>query len=364
MDIPFVVSQSNHGQRKDRLSKNLLFHFRPRRVAPEALRFSLTWGLGGLAAWLVVQQLISGVLLSVFYKPLPASAYASVVKIQDRLFLGRLLRNLHHWTGHALVLIVFFHFLRVFLNGGFAPPRHRNWFIGLGLGLFILPANFSGYLLPWDQLSYWAVTVVTAMLNYLPGIGPALMKIVRGGAEVGENTLTLFYSIHTTLVPLALFLLMAYHFWFVRRNGGILIPARQKKEEAHHPETVPAQALFVREIAFAAVASCLLLLFSMFVDAPLGNMANPGFTPAVVKAPWYFLGIQELLLHLHPVIVVCFLPLFIGAFLVGLPWFATRSGIGFPMLRIFFLAGIALLLGLTITGIWFRGPGMEWVWPW
>ncbi len=345
--------------------KSLFLHARPRMVPEEALRFSLTWGLGGMAALMVVLQMATGLLLSFFYEPFPVQAYESVQHIQSTVFLGRLVRNMHHWTGHALIIVIFLHLLRVFLSGSFYPPRQRNWLVGLGLGVTILTANFSGYLLPWDQLSYWAVTIVTSMLEYIPLIGTSLQEIIRGGVEVEAATLRLFFSIHTPLVPLFLFLLMAYHFWFVRKAGGVLISKKGPTTYMEKPKLVPAiPELLVREVAFAAVVVCVLLLFSMFVDAPLGNMANPQLTPTAVKAPWYFLGAQELLLHVHPVIAVCVLPLFITLFLIILPFSRKKKDKPGILVKTLFFAGVVSLLGLTVTGIWFRGPGMTLVWPW
>jgi len=253
--------------------------------------------------------------------------------------------------------------LRVFLSGAFYPPRHRNWLIGLGLGLIILLANFSGYLLPWDQLSYWAVTIAGAMLAYVPFIGIPLQKVIIGGGEVGAATLQLFYAIHTTVVPVALFLFMAYHFWFVRKAGGVLLPVKEQAAD-RKKITVPLAELLVREFSFAALVSCVLLLFAMAVDAPLGAMANPQLTPQNVKAPWYFLGAQELLLHVPPLVAVCVLPLLVTLFLVLLPFVGNRTGRPGKVLGFIFLGGTLGLLVLTVTGIWFRGPGMILVWPW
>ncbi len=348
------------------MTKNLLLHFRPRRVPVEAIRFTLTWGLGGMAALMIVQQLMTGLLLGFFYEPIPVHAYSSVQHIQDTVFLGRLVRNLHHWTGHGLIIVVLLHLLRVFLHGAFQPPRHRNWLVGLALAVLVLTANFSGYLLPWDQLSFWAVTIATSMLAYIPVIGESLQQIMRGGEEVGAATLQLFYFFHTTLVPLGLFLLMGYHFWFVRKAGGVLLPVKDQALAETKIQTVTIHELLTKEVAFAAMITCVLLLFSMVVNAPLGEMANPALTPENVKAPWYFLGLQELLLHVPPLVAVSVLPALVAVFLVLLP-FVTRKVTGKTgriVTMTLFLGGTVCLLLLTITGIWFRGPAMTLVWPW
>lgn len=319
-----------------------------------------------MAALMVLQQLFTGLLLGFFYEPLPVRAYESVQHIQNTVFLGRLVRNMHHWTGHALIIVVFLHLLRVFVSGAFYSPRRGNWLVGLGLALLVLTANFSGYLLPWDQLSYWAVTIATSMLGYIPLIGTHLHEWIRGGEEVGAATLQIFYSFHTTFVPVALFLLMAYHFWFVRKAGGVLLPDRGKEQvvDTKKQKTVSINELLVQEVSFAAVVTCILMLFSMIVDAPLGNMANPALTPASVKAPWYFLGAQELLLHVHPLVAVCVLPLFIALFLILLPFGRNQTGRLDSLAKTLFFSGTSFLLLLTIIGIWFRGPAMTLVWPW
>lgn len=346
------------------MKRSLLLHFRPRRLPEGALRFSLTWGLGGMAALLVVQQMVSGLLLGFFYEPLPVQAYVSVLHIQDHVFLGKLVRNMHHWGGHGLVIVVFLHMLRVFLCGAFRSPRYKNWLVGLGLGLLILLANFSGYLLPWDQLSYWAVTIATSMLGTIPVIGQTLLELMRGGEDVGAPTLQLFHSVHTGLVPIALLGLMVYHFWFVRKAGGVLLVSGEPGEtgKGEYVDAVPE--LLLREISFASAVICGLLLFSMFVDAPLGSMANPALTPPTVKAPWYFLGAQELLLHVPAIVAVCILPLFVLLFLLLFPLVGKKEGRPAGLIRFVFFGGLLLLMGLTFIGIFLRGEAMTLVLPW
>ncbi len=164
---------------------------------------------------------------------------------------------------------------------------------------------------------------------------------------------------------MTLFLLLIYHFWFVRKAGGVLLLGKNLAARMDKRKFVPVVPdLLVRELAFAAIVTCVLLLCSMFFDAPLGTMANPHLTPESVKAPWYFLGAQELLLHVHPLVAVFFLPLTIGSFLVLLPFVKTKEDQLPPLLKALFLSGVGFLLILTITGIWFRGPGMRLMLPW
>lgn len=345
------------------MKRDLFLHTRPRTVPAEALRFRLTWGLGGAAALMVMVQLITGLLLNFSYDPSPLAAYSSVQHIHFDALFGRLFRNLHHWTGHALIVIVFLHMLRVFLSSAYRGPRHLNWIIGLGLFFLILLANFSGYLLPWDQRAYWAVTIATSILEYLPGCGATLLEIVRGGSDVGAATLHIFHTLHSGVLPLLLLFLMTWHFWKIRRAGGLFL---KEGEEGTFKSTKPptnrlsaSPHLFVREKAAAAVVLAALLYPSIFFNAPLGALANPGLTPATVKAPWYFIGLQELLIHVNPVVVVLALPPLMAGFLLFFPLVKEENINGNRLARLFFLGLVAGYAILTIIGLFFRGPGMQ-----
>ena len=341
------------------MNNNFFFHLRPKKVPAGALRFSLTWGLGGAAALMIGIQLVTGLLLNFAYEPFPVHSYLSVQHIQTELFLGQLIRNLHHWTGHFLLLVVFLHLLRVFFSGAYFRPRRSTWYSGLLLLLLVLAANFTGYLLPWDQLAFWATTIATSMLAYIPVVGELLQNLILGGTELSGNTLHIFYSFHTTLLPLAFLFCMFYHFWRIRKTGGVKIDNADKQNML---PVVPE--LLVRELAFAAVLICFLLLFSMLFDAPLTAMANPGLTPETVKAPWFFLWLQELLLHMQPVPAICLLPLAFGSFLLLLPFLGQKNGNASLSIRIIMLCFFLTIISLTITGIWFRGAGMKLTMPW
>ncbi|HIE06528.1 MAG TPA: hypothetical protein EYP64_00630 [Desulfarculaceae bacterium] len=350
-----------------KLKRTLFLHARPRMVPTEALRFRLTWGLGGAAALMVVVQLITGALLNFSYDPSIPAAYVSVQYIHYDVLCGSLFRNLHHWTGHALIVIVFLHMLRVFFSSAYRSPRHLNWIIGLGLFFLILLANFSGYLLPWDQRAYWAVTIATSILEYLPGVGPALLEIVRGGSDVGSATLRIFHTLHSGVLPLLLLFLMTWHFWKIRRAGGLFL--QETGADKHQSETQPTNRLsarphlFVREKAAAAVVMVALLYPSIFFNAPLGALANPGMTPQTVKAPWYFIGLQELLIHVNPVVVVLVLVPLTILFLLFFPFVKEDNIKGYRSVRLIFISLVTGLIVLTIIGLCFRGPGMHLVWP-
>jgi len=335
------------------LFNGLILHFRPRSLPERTLKFTLTWGLGGMAVVLVVGLFATGLMMKLIYQPVPDRAYASIIHLQDTILFGRLIRNIHHWSGNALLLVAFLHFLRVFFSGAFHPPRQFNWVIGLAMFLLVLGSNFTGYLLPWDQLAYWAITICTGMLEYIPGIGAGLQKLVRGGADIGPATLSNFYAIHTALIPAGLLMLMPFHFWRVRKSGGLVIP-RRPQEDPHDRGSMVAAIpnLIVRELAVAAVLVALILVAAVLVDAPLGEKANPGLSPNPTKAPWYFAGLQELLLHFHPLFAVLIIPVVTLGMLFMLPYlrYDTESaGIWFVSYRGRKTAVAAALLAAVLT---------------
>ncbi len=304
----------------------LLLHFRPARVPSETLALSLSWGLGGMAATLAAVQLMTGMLLKFVYDPTPAGAYASI-QLLIASPMGRLMRNLHHWGANVLILVVFLHFLRVFFTSAFHRPRRMNWLIGLALLAAVVLSNFTGYLLPWDQLAYWAVTVSTGMLEYIPLAGLPLQQWLRGGPDLGPQTLRLFYALHTALLPVLLTGLMGFHFWRVRRAGGLVRPAASAERPG--AARLPAWPhLWIREMAMTAVILAVLLVLAVGLDAPLKNPANPGLSPNPTQAPWYFAGFQELLLHVHPILAVFVIPLMGGAALIALPFWPYRTDPG------------------------------------
>jgi quinol-cytochrome oxidoreductase complex cytochrome b subunit len=316
-------------ERKRFILGYLVLHLRPVTVPETTLRFTLSWGLGGMAIVLVLLQLATGVLLKFAYVPIPAQAYASITQLEDEVLFGAFVRNIHHWSAHFLVLVIFLHWLRVFFTGAFLPPRQFNWVIGLGLLLLVLASNFTGYLLPWDQLAYWGTTICIGMLEYVPGIGSRLQNMIRGGPEIGPDTLRIFFATHTTVLPLLIVTLMAFHFWRVRKAGGLVRPGSASGVHAGEPQRIPTMPhLLLRETVVALAVVGFVFLFSAVLDAPLGKPANPGLSPNPTKAPWYFAGLQEMLLHFHPVFAVFVLPvLLLGAFLV-LPYvnYGTATG--------------------------------------
>ncbi len=346
----------NDRERRRIILDHLVLHFRPIRATARTLRFTHTWGLGGMAALLFGVLVATGTLMMFVYEPSPGLAWESVASIRRDVFFGRLVRNVHHWSAHLLILIVFLHFLRVFFTGAWHGKRRFNWVIGLGLFAGVLAANFTGYLLPWDQLSYWAITIVTSMLEYVPWIGEGLRNLVRGGPEIGPRTLILFYTLHTAVIPVLLALLMAWHFWRVRKAGGVVVPRAPGESVPEDLQRVLSWPhLLVREFVVALVLLAGIGIVSVFFDAGLGDAANPGMSPNPAKAPWYFLGAQELLLHFHPFAAVMVLPGLAAAALLLLPYFryeTDAAGVFLVSRKGRRMAAAAAAAALVITPAW------------
>jgi quinol-cytochrome oxidoreductase complex cytochrome b subunit len=428
--------------RKRVIINNLLLHFRPVHVPEATIRYTHTWGLGGMSALLFVVLAATGVLLLFVYEPSPGAAYDSIVTIQREVFFGKLVRNVHYWSANLLIAVVVLHLLRTYLTGAYHAPRQFTWVIGLALLLGVVISNFPGYLLPWDQLSYWATTIVVGMIGYVPFFGEGLAGVIRGGPEVGSATLVKFYAFHTTVNPLLIIMLMAWHFWRVRKARGVVVPRAPGEAYDERPNRVlMVPHLLLRELCVALILIALVMVVSLLFSAPLGDAANPGMSPNPVKAPWYFVGVQELLLHFHPLIAVVLIPLTVAVGLLLIPYLAyERDTAGVFMMshrgrRLGLAAAVSALiltplwiaadefwidfaawlpaaptavsngivpvailaaLGagfyvylrraraasnneaiqtvvvflmvafavLTMTGVWFRGPGMALAWPW
>lgn len=331
----------------------LIFHFRPIRLAEKTARYTHTWGLGGMSAVLFLLLASTGVLLMFVYEPSPGPAYDSIVTLQNDVFFGKLVRNVHHWSANFLIIVVLLHLLRVYLTGAYHAPRQFNWVLGVSLLLCVLTSNFTGYLLPWDQLSYWATTIVTGMVKYVPFAGGWLQGVIRGGADVGSATLIYFYAAHTTVVPVLIIVLMAFHFWRVRKARGVVVPRSPDAEPEEKPEMVLTMPhLLLREFAVALVLIAFVMVFALLFDAPLGEAANPGMSPNPAKAPWYFLGFQELLLHFHPLFAVVLFPLLAVTGLLLIPYIRydrDTSGVFMMSLEGRRLARVAAAAALLLT---------------
>ena len=360
---------------------NVFLHLHSVRTHGWSLRWSTTFGLGIAAFSCFFVLLVTGVLLMFYYKPYPEVAYLSIKDIHFIVPTGRFMRNIHRWSGNMMVVVVLLHMARVFYTAAYRPPREFNWVMGMGLLVVTLGLSFTGYLLPWDQLAYWAITIganiaqspreVTDALGITEwfDVGGLQKLILLGSEDVGEEALIRFYLFHVMILPLVLAMLVAVHFWRIRKDGGLAKPvdadsrlgppagglypvfteAPQKTYSlaaivkgrtpivGQGPEqTVPSMPhLMFAEAAVFMLTILLSVLFAIFLDTPLKEVANPAVPENPAKAPWYLLGLQELVSH--------------SAFM---------GGIGIPTIV---LVGLALIPYLDRetegTGVWFGGPG-------
>jgi quinol-cytochrome oxidoreductase complex cytochrome b subunit len=203
---------------------NVFLHLHPVRVKRHAVRYTYTFCLGGMSFFLFLVLTITGLYLMFFYVPSVSRAYQDIQAISSSVAFGDLVRNMHRWGAHLMVLTVFLHMVRVFYHGAYKPPREFNWVVGVVLLLLTLLLSFTGYLLPWDQIAFWAITVGTQMAQYAPLLGSESSFFLLGGIEVGQNTLLRFYVLHVIALPLVAAIFMIVHFWRIRKDGGISGP--------------------------------------------------------------------------------------------------------------------------------------------
>lgn len=212
---------------------NMFLHLHPVKIPKRSTRFSYTWCMGGITFFLFLLLTLTGVFLMFVYVPDVRRAYYDIRDIEEGVFLGRFTRNLHRWAGHGMVFTTWAHMTRVFLTGAYKPPREFNWVIGVVLLVCTLFLSWTGYLLPWDMLALWAVTVGANMARATPFIGhegpfPEILGatltndvryILLGGTVVGQNTLLRFYVLHCVAIPLIVSFFLMVHFWRVRKDG-------------------------------------------------------------------------------------------------------------------------------------------------
>jgi quinol-cytochrome oxidoreductase complex cytochrome b subunit len=360
---------------------NVFLHLHSVRTHLWSLRWSTTMGLGIMTTAAFLITLITGILLMFYYKPYPDVAYQSIKDIHFVVPTGRFMRNIHRWAANVMVVAVILHMARAFYTAAYRKPREFNWFIGWGLLVTTLGLSFTGYLLPWDQLAYWAITIganiaqspreITDAMGITQwfDIGGLQREILLGSDKVGEEALIRFYLLHVMILPLVLTGLMAVHFWRIRKDGGLAKPknadelvANEAKEflpvftdepaKTYHlaavvkgktpavgsgPEhTVPSMPhLFYAELGVLMLTTLICVGLAFISDAPLKELANPMVPENPAKAPWYFLGLQEIV-----------------------SFSAFMGGIGIPMLCVI---GLGLIPFLDReeegTGEWFGGPG-------
>jgi quinol-cytochrome oxidoreductase complex cytochrome b subunit len=285
-----------------------------------------TFGLGIILGFLFLIMLFTGIILMVYYTPSVEAAYQSVKDIVYVVPGGRIIRNMHRWASQGMVIVVFLHLLRVFYTGSYLDGRSLNWVIGVVLLIVTLLSNFSGYLMPWDQLAYWAVTIgsniaasareLTDLLGITSAFDPGgfFKKLLIGGETVGQPALSRFFALHVIFLPLSMLILLGIHFWRIRKDGGLSRPLKYAGEKGSTNKWLAWPVLMWTELGLFLLVLVVVLFIALVADAPLLEQANPAFPENPAKSPWYFLGIQEMVSYsafagglLIPVLYLVFL---------------------------------------------------------
>ncbi|MBI5023736.1 MAG: cytochrome b N-terminal domain-containing protein [Candidatus Omnitrophica bacterium] len=322
---------------------NIFFHILSTRIHRYSLKKAYTFGLGVIAASSFVILLVTGILLMVYYKPSVELAYDSIKDIHFIVPGGRFIRNVHRWATNVMIVTVFLHMARVFYTAAYKKGRAFNWLLGILLLVLTLLLGFTGYLLPWDQLAYWAITIATNIaastreltdaLNFTHYFDPGgFMKVLLLGSEsIGEEALIRFYWLHCIILPFAMMMVLAVHFWRIRKDGGLARPDHITEKDlegtpedplsdkvfTYAPEKTyglmclvkgkspavnrgPEQTvsswphLVIRIVTLFMLTFAFTCLYALWLNAPLKELANPAVPENPAKAPWYFLGLQEL----------------------------------------------------------------------
>jgi cytochrome b6 len=203
------------------VQQNVFMHLASVKMRRRSLAFSATWYLGTMTLATFLILIVTGILLMLYYHPSVPQAYADMKDLQFVVSAGIFLRNLHRWSAHAMVFLVFAHMFKVFFRGAYRPPREFNWVIGVILLLVTLFLSYTGYLLPWDQLAFWAITVGSNIMSAVPVMGQKMRFLMLGGNTVNANALLRFYVLHCVILPLSAAVLVAIHFWRIRKDGGL-----------------------------------------------------------------------------------------------------------------------------------------------
>jgi quinol-cytochrome oxidoreductase complex cytochrome b subunit len=401
---------------------NFFLHLHPVKVHRNTLKATYTLGLGLMSFFLFFILVVTGILLMFYYVPSTTQAYDRMLDLRGTVAFGIFLRNMHRWSAHGMVAVVFLHMCRVFLTGSYKRPREFNWVIGVLLLLITLFMSFTGYLLPWDQLAFWAITVGTSIASYAPVFGKQIKFILLGDSNVGQEALLRFYVLHVAVLPAVLSLLAAIHFWRIRKDGGLSRPAEEdalaaessaagvqivqgpavvmatsaSAAEAAKPVlqkrhygiqglvrgpftkigNVPDRSvfawpnLFMAELVIFLITVAGVLTVSLFFNAPLEEPVNVMHPPNPAKAPWYFLGLQEQVSYSAfwggvgiPTIEVLLLLIvpYIDRKVAGVGrWFARERLLANSLFLTFVVVNVILI----IIGTFFRGPNWEFVSPW
>ena len=378
------VFPSSTKEATDAIVANFLLHAFPARMRTASLAWTPSLWLGTASWILFLLLLLTGLPLMVFYVPSTRDAYQSIKDIEHVVSFGWWLRAAHRVAAHLMVIVVTLHVARVFLTGSYRSEgereQHRewNWVIGVALLAGTVMLSFTGYLLPWDQLAFWAVTVSMNIVASVPAIGGAVRDLLIGGHEIGQAALMRFYLLHIVVLPIAVAALFGYHMWRVRKDGGLAHP-KPVDDAACVVNAIPT---VVHRVLVVSLATWLVVtVLAMVIPSPLLEPADPLVTPNPAKAPWYFLWLQEVVadgtlrvggLTINGAFVGgVLLPASLFTVMTLWPWLdrTPASAVGQWCARdrrrqlFAFVAVATLVVALTVVGL-LRGPSWHFYWPW
>lgn len=305
---------------------NFVHHLHPPSIPAQQARFRYTLGAGGLAVFFSLVLFVTGLLELYHYVPTPEGAATSIQTITTLAPFGNLVRNLHYWSAQALVLVAMLHLLRVILTGAYAPPRRFNYLLGLGLLVIILLLDFTGYILRWDEGIRWALVVGVNLLKTLPLVGKGIYRFILGGTQPGAAALTRFYAWHIFGLTGGALILIVWHIFRVRRDGGIAVPPPEERADKRR---ITRFELVRREVQAMAVAGALLLLLALLIPAPIAPpISQDGLVLGDSRAPWFFLWVQQMLKWGDPFLLGVLTPVLFVVALGLLPYLLpnTKSG--------------------------------------
>jgi quinol-cytochrome oxidoreductase complex cytochrome b subunit len=272
---------------------SFIHHLHPPTIPARQARLRYTLAAGGLAVFLSLVLLVTGLLEMFYYIPTPEQAAASIQTLTFLVPYGGLVRNLHYWAAQFLIVVTLVHLVRVIFTGAFSAPRRFNYLLGMGLLVFAILLDFTGYVLRWDDGVRWALVAGTNLVKSIPLAGVALYQVIVGGGEPGPATLIRFYSWHVFGLALLAGILLVWHLFRIRRDGGIAVPPPQLRETQ---ERISRNELVRREVLAMLLASVALLILSVFAPAPLAQpITATSSVSESARAPWFFLWVQELL---------------------------------------------------------------------
>ena len=345
-------------------SESFFFHIKPSYYHQAVTKIGHTFRLGLLSTYFFIIELVTGIFLMIYYAPTPERAYGDMLNIISSVPFGQFMRDIHRLGAEAMVIVVFLHMVRTYLTGSYKKPRQFTWLTGVILLLATLLLSFSGYLLPWDQLAYWAVTIGGSMIDKAPppALGQTVQLLLLGAPAIGAAGLLRFYLLHVLFVPLVVIFVFFIHYYKVVRVG-ISLPSSQEEIGQDTAKRVPADKrryylpdVFTDEMVFLGLITFILLaliIFGIYPGAPLEHHANPNKTPLHTEAPWYFLWIQGLLKLGDPTLMGVIVPTIVFGLLAIIPYIdfnPSRKAKDRPVAIALWMLSMAVLVVLTWMG--------------